>query len=328
VNMLPPPLDSADLASSDFGTLQWQSIIDHMDCAVVIFDARDELVVCNRHFLKLYEPMAAFLLPGLGFEESLRMAVAQGLIPQAVGREEAFIAERMHDHRHPGPSMTRQMADGTWRRITETKLPDGGWLAFSIDITELVQREQALTEANARLDEANLRLEQLSDTDGLTGVANRRHFDRRLAEEWGRLARHGGAPLTLMLIDVDHFKPYNDRHGHLAGDDCLARIAAALLGCARRPGDLVARYGGEEFAVLLPVTDEHGAMTQARRCMDSIDGLGLPHGASPVGPHVTLSIGVAVAERAQPQRQEELIHRADAALYRAKANGRHGIDAG
>ena len=216
----------------------------------------------------------------------------------------------------------QELPDNRWLRIDERRTRDGGIAGVRTDVTELVRREQALTELNARLDEANLRLELMSDTDGLTAVPNRRHFDRRLAEEWSRLARHGGMALTLLLVDVDHFKRYNDRHGHLAGDETLAAVARALVHSARRPTDLVARYGGEEFAVLLPHTDITGARVQAQRCLDAVARAAIPHGDSPTAPQVTISIGVAVATSGAPDGQQSLIERADAALYSAKAAGR------
>jgi diguanylate cyclase (GGDEF)-like protein len=131
-------------------------------------------------------------------------------------------------------------------------------------------------------------------------------------------------PLALVLLDVDHFKAFNDRHGHPAGDACLRRVATLLAGAARRPTDLVARIGGEEFAVLLPHQDATDAEAVAQRCITMLDHAGIAHGASPVAAHVTCSAGVADAaglgEAADPA---QLLAAADAALYRAKQAGRH-----
>jgi diguanylate cyclase (GGDEF)-like protein len=171
-----------------------------------------------------------------------------------------------------------------------------------------------------------VQLAELSQTDGLTGLANRRLFDQRLQEEWQRAARHG-VPLALLMIDVDHFKRYNDQHGHLCGDDCLRAVAQALLGCARRASDLVARYGGEEFAVLMPHASVDEAKSQAQRCIDTLAALALPHGDSPVGPLVTLSIGIG---HRQPLVDDvvgpkDLLQQADRALYSAKHCGRDRV---
>jgi diguanylate cyclase (GGDEF)-like protein len=193
------------------------------------------------------------------------------------------------------------------------------------EVTELVRREQQLTKLNRELDAANARLVELSDTDGLTGIANRRKFDLRLAEEWARASRHS-LPLALLLIDVDHFKRYNDRHGHPQGDACLRRIASLLRESTRRGGDLAARYGGEEFALLLPHTGREAALHHAQRCLDAVDEAAMAHGDSPVGPCVSLSIGLAVTEGAlRPASAAALVEAADAALYHAKHEGRHRV---
>ncbi|MBK6850622.1 MAG: diguanylate cyclase [Burkholderiales bacterium] len=190
------------------------------------------------------------------------------------------------------------------------------FVALMTDITDREIYARALRVSNQQLAE-------LSQTDGLTGLANRRHFDRRLQEEWQRSARHG-VPLALLMIDVDHFKRYNDCHGHLSGDDCLRAIAQALLGCARRSSDLVARYGGEEFAVLMPHATIEEAQAQAQRCIDTLAMAALAHGDSPVAPVVTLSIGVAHIEPGfdATHSPTRLLQQADLALYRAKRAGR------
>jgi len=151
--------------------------------------------------------------------------------------------------------------------------------------------EQHVADRTLALEEANRRLEALSRTDGLTGIANRRRFDEVLAQEWQR-AQRSGQPLTLALLDVDWFKHYNDHYGHLAGDECLRAIAGVLAASVGRPSDLVARYGGEEFAVLAPATDAAGVVEIAQRIQAGLQALALPHAAS-VFTQVTVSIGVA-----------------------------------
>lgn len=168
-------------------------------------------------------------------------------------------------------------------------------------------------------------LEQVAMQDGLTQIPNRRSFDQRLKEEWGRLSRNGQS-LALLMIDIDHFKAYNDHYGHGAGDECLRRVAHALHRVPHRPMDLVARYGGEEFAALLPETDTQGALHVAQRMLSEVQALGIEHAYSEVAPQVTISIGAAVHSPAHPKHSaEHLKHAADQALYRAKAGGRNRV---
>ncbi|MDP1534855.1 MAG: GGDEF domain-containing protein, partial [Rubrivivax sp.] len=137
-----------------------------------------------------------------------------------------------------------------------------------------------------------------------------------------------GLPLALLMIDVDHFKRFNDAHGHPAGDECLRRVAAALAGCARRPSDLVARVGGEEFAILLPHAGADEALAMAQHSLQAVDAEAIAHGDSPLAAHVTLSIGLAtlpLAGVAPGDESAALLEAADAALYRAKEGGRHRV---
>jgi diguanylate cyclase (GGDEF)-like protein len=158
--------------------------------------------------------------------------------------------------------------------------------------------------------------------DGLTGVHNRRHFDERLAAEWARATRSGSA-LSVVLLDVDLFKRYNDRHGHQAGDDCLRQVAAALRAGLRRPGDLVARYGGEEFVCLLPDTALAGAVLLAEQLGAAVQALHIEHGDSTVAAVVTVSLGVCTQAGNLPGSAADLLRAADAQLYRAKSEGRN-----
>jgi diguanylate cyclase (GGDEF)-like protein len=158
--------------------------------------------------------------------------------------------------------------------------------------------------------------------DGLTGVHNRRHFDERLAAEWGRAVRNG-TPLSVVLLDVDFFKRFNDHYGHQAGDDCLRQLAATLKACVKRPGDLVARYGGEEFVCLLPDTALAGALDLARQLGADVAALGLPHARSDVADVVTISLGVCTKADGAVGSASALLREADAQLYIAKSRGRH-----
>ncbi|MCG5494937.1 MULTISPECIES: diguanylate cyclase domain-containing protein [Ectothiorhodospira] len=166
-------------------------------------------------------------------------------------------------------------------------------------------------------------LEKISLQDGLTEIHNRRYFDQKLAEEWSRLSRNDQC-LSLLMIDIDQFKPYNDHYGHGAGDDCLRRVAQALERVPVRAMDLVARYGGEEFVVLLPETDAQGARHVAKGMIEAINSLGIAHEYSDVAPHITISAGGATHSTQHPKASaEDLKEAADTALYQAKKNGRN-----
>ena len=185
----------------------------------------------------------------------------------------------------------------------------------------------ALEAVKRQLELKNEELARLSSQDGLTGLANRRHFDEVMARECRR-ARRDGHSISLLLTDVDFFKPYNDTYGHQAGDECLQKVAQVLADAARRPGDLAARYGGEEFAVVLPNTSEEGAHTVAEALREGVAALKLPHAASKVAPHVTLSIGVATTSPDSPDpgpSPKQLIELSDSALYQSKQGGRNRV---
>jgi diguanylate cyclase (GGDEF)-like protein len=180
-----------------------------------------------------------------------------------------------------------------------------------------------LRNARASLELHNISLRALADSDGLTGLGNRRLFEEALEREVGR-ARRSGLPFALILTDVDFFKKYNDRYGHVAGDACLRQVALAIASGARRPADLAARYGGEEFALILPDTDLNGAMAVAEVIRDAVAELQIEHADSPQG-RVTLSLGVVAGYPAQEANQVACawVEAADTALYDAKAAGRN-----
>ena len=184
--------------------------------------------------------------------------------------------------------------------------------------------ESKVQERTAALREANRRLTELTVTDALTGLSNRRHFDAALSEEWSRAARNGQT-LAVFMFDVDFFKAYNDHYGHQAGDECLRNVARILKASARRAGDLVARYGGEEFVAIAVGVDLETAVDLAESMRQAVERLSMPHAVSPIGREVTISIGVAVAVPAVDSPAENLLRRADQALYRAKEAGRNCV---
>jgi diguanylate cyclase (GGDEF)-like protein len=187
-------------------------------------------------------------------------------------------------------------------------------------VNPVIVRARVKTHLTLKAQADQLRL--LAYIDGLTGVRNRRYLDERLDIELRRAARLHTS-LSVVMIDVDFFKRYNDRHGHQAGDDCLRRVAAALGATLKRPGDLLARYGGEEFACLLPDTDLGNARQIAERLRRAVQQLQIVHGDSAVAPEVTVSLGVACS--ADAGEEEQLMRRADACLYRAKEQGRNRV---
>jgi diguanylate cyclase (GGDEF)-like protein len=176
------------------------------------------------------------------------------------------------------------------------------------------------------LERANAELFKLSSLDGLTGVGNRRRFDEILDKEWRRALRNHN-PLAMVMVDIDFFKAYNDRLGHLAGDDCLKEVARALSGALRRPGDFVTRYGGEEFAVILPETALAGALKVAEEMRRSVEALAILHPGSKAARVVTISAGAAFVqpEMGKSACMENLIALADGALLDAKKRGRNQV---
>ncbi len=189
------------------------------------------------------------------------------------------------------------------------------------------QRDEAyaaLLDSQNKLSEANRTLEKLSSLDGLTGIANRRQFDTVLAKEWARAMRNQ-AVISLLMLDIDYFKLYNDTYGHQQGDQGLKEVAAILKEVEKRPADLAARYGGEEFAVILPETDEKGARDIACSILDKLKAAALPHAASQAAPYLSASIGVATMVVERGCSAETLISLADRALYQAKAQGRNRV---
>lgn len=187
---------------------------------------------------------------------------------------------------------------------------------------------QRIAEMRNELHKANLELRLMAAKDGLTGIANRRHFDEIFIKETKRSARLN-APISLILCDIDYFKLYNDNYGHQGGDDCLKAVAHKLSETVKRPGDLIARYGGEEFGIILPETDLAGAVKVANDLSAAINQLDLQHAYSQVSNHVTLSLGVACMEQIDASRIEQtirtLINHADKGLYEAKGRGRNQV---
>ncbi len=203
--------------------------------------------------------------------------------------------------------------------------PGGRPLEAVLAMRDATDRKAAETELLAAFE----RMEAMAQTDGLTGLANRRRFDEMLGREWRRAMRDE-TPLSLLLVDADRFKTFNDRYGHAAGDECLRHLAVAIGSAARRPGDLAARYGGEEFVVLLPATDLLGAQEVAERLRQEVLAIGLEHLGNPPMGLVSVSIGLACAwpRAGEPVDTDGLLRAADDALYVAKSTGRNQVSSG
>jgi diguanylate cyclase (GGDEF)-like protein len=221
--------------------------------------------------------------------------------------------------------------DGDWKiahsgiSIPYHLVGSGDGEVYPIERLQERNRElETLVEARtSALEDAKNKLEALSNTDGLTGIANRRAFDSMLAQEWKR-GHRAGTPLALIMLDVDYFKKFNDSYGHPAGDRCLQALAQALAKAGRRAGELAVRYGGEEFVMLLPNTNGHDALETARHIQQEVWSLALPHTETPTG-IVTVSLGVASLVPSMQLCPEDLVQQADSALYGAKLSGRNCV---
>jgi len=221
-------------------------------------------------------------------------------------------------------AMLQNLADRAALTITNAKL-----YAENLDqarrlTTANADLERRVEQRTAELAQANELLQRMAMEDGLTGLANRRHFDATLATEVRRALRKGGR-LALLMGDVDFFKRFNDRHGHMVGDGCLQAVAGAMRDVFRRVEDLPARYGGEEFAVILPGADPEQALVSAEALRAAVEAMNIAHGNSEAGPWVTLSLGVVSAPVTPATTPDWFIAQADGALYRSKAGGRNRV---
>jgi diguanylate cyclase (GGDEF)-like protein/PAS domain S-box-containing protein len=284
---------------------------------LVLYDQDERLVFCNDQFKRMFPKTPAVRVPGARLVDIVQASITAGE-PAGITAEngERYI-EQVRSGLKSGGEWDFEMSDGRWLHARARVIPDGGYLNVVSDITERKRAELALSALNRRL-------EALAHMDGLTGITNRRAFDEALDAEFRRSVRTG-MPLSLLLIDVDHFKAFNDTYGHPEGDDCLKAVAKVLTAALNRPGDLAARYGGEEFAAILPDTDAEGAMTIAESIRAAVRGLGIRHDGSQTMV-VTASIGVsAFTADGAVGSVETLVQEADNALYAAKAAGRDRV---
>jgi diguanylate cyclase (GGDEF)-like protein len=229
------------------------------------------------------------------------------------------------DHPQETPRLSPQGSFETWKEIVKaTSLP---WQILEMEAAKELRTTlmlAALEFSQAALLKANHQLSLLASLDGLTGIANRRRFDECIMTEWQRAIREQH-PLSLILIDVDYFKNYNDTYGHLLGDDCLKKIAEILQKMSQRATDLAARYGGEEFVLVLPNTSQYGAQKVAQRIKAAIAHQTIHHKSSSVSKYITLSMGIMTIIPNTMMEMADFIRRTDQALFKAKSEGRDRI---
>ena len=310
------PQQELDLAHAQTRAteLRLREVLDAIPAGLAIYDNQDRLVSYNQEVSRQYPYRGEGKVIGETYENLMRRALVAGKIPDAAGREEEWLALRLAGRGALNTPLLRHTDDGHWVHFYETRTPSGYLVMTRLDMTPMVEKGLALERANEQL----LRL---STTDGLTGIANRRLFDQTLQNEWQRCARTQ-SHLSLLIIDIDHFKRYNDHYGHQTGDECLRQVARILGLCVKRSGELVARYGGEEFAVLLPGTDAVEAKSVAQRFIHEMLNAKIPHADSPASAWLSVSIGVATMVAAPGLSAATLVGNADSAMYKAKNAGR------
>ena len=282
--------------------------VESLPDGFVLYDSDDRLVLCNNRYRAIYRESANAMVRGASFESIIRAGVENGQYPEAAGQEEAWIAERLANHRQSDMSIEQSLPGDRWLRIEERRTRDGGYVGFRVDITELKRQQRELA--------------RLAWTDSLTGVLSRGRFLSLAQVEMNRAAR-SGSPMSMVALDLDFFKSINDTFGHAAGDavlvDLVRRWAEVLRG-----HDILGRMGGEEFAVLLPDTDLEGAFAVAERLREETAGYGVAFAEYSI--RVTLSAGICEIPGGCVDL-EGCLKKADDALYRAKEAGRNQVKA-
>lgn len=299
---------------------------DPFSQSFAIFDSKQCLIDWNLGFAKEFADAAPILVQGISANDIFSAC----LLPERVldfswvlRNEPALVFEYINNRQ--SVSVSQELCiNGNILRIAQSSHNVPQLHPAILDHNAELLRSTALQISASVLkyrDQENLHLHELAQTDGLTRIANRRYFDELLHKEWHR-CRRNQLPLSVIFIDVDFFKRYNDFYGHSRGDECLKAIASTLKRNLNRPSDLVARYGGEEFICLLPETDIVGATLKAEELEIAVRTLAIPHEKSEVVPIVTISLGVATVKLVSGDDPYILVNAADRLLYGAKADGR------
>lgn len=311
-----PPVQGMDVDNEYFVNL-FQEIPE----AIVLSDNLGCIAKVNREFTRLF---------GYSEAEAVGRFIDDLVAPEELREEATTITEAVAHGQKFALEAVRKRKDGSLVNVSLLGVPivtsRRQVAVFGIyrDISARVKAERALVDSRRQLEEANSMLERISNHDGLTAIPNRRSFEHFYELEWRRACRERKW-ISLVMIDVDFFKSYNDHYGHLAGDQCLKRTAQALQ-VLNRPGDMVARYGGEEFVAVLAGTDRQGAAHMAELMRARVAELNLPHEHSSIAPHVTISLGLASEIPEAGSSALNLILKADQALYLAKSRGRNRVE--
>jgi len=273
----------------------------------VLYDKNDRLVHCNRRYREIYQESGNLRVPGVKFSDLIRQGVYAGQYSDAIGNEEEWIAQRIHEHQNPGKPIEQQLPGDRWLRIQERRTNTGGLVGFRIDVTELKRQERELS--------------RLAWTDSLTGALNRHRFLELAEAELAHSQRHF-RNVSLLMLDLDNFKMINDCHGHAAGDHVLRATCKSWQG-QLRGRDLIGRLGGEEFCVLLPETRGSDVLVVAERLRQITEQQKLSYDGEAI--NVSVSIGTAEYENIA-DTITSVIKRADQSLYKAKSLGRNRVE--
>jgi len=313
-------------SASDTGRQLAVSLMEHLVVPAFVLDAQSRVMIWNRACERLTGVLAASVIGTSehwrGFYKSPRPCLADLIVQGRADQIDAY---------YPEHGSVIEPRDGLYAENWCVMPNLGARLYLATDAIPIYDNEGTLLAVIETLRDMTLQklaqsaLQELSNHDGLTGIANRRSFEDTLKLEWRRTMRDT-QPLSLLMIDIDHFKTYNEIYGHAGGDECLKQIATDISNHMHRASDIVARYGGEEFAVVLPNSTLGGASVVAERLRSSIEKLALPFAGSASG-HVTVSIGAASVMTSPLIDSWELISTADAALFDAKQGGRNRIAA-
>jgi len=294
----------------------FQAMFENAPIGIALIDKNGIPVISNKKLQEMlgYTESELSTMPFSNFSHSDDAALNMKLLNE--------LLEGKIDHYRLEKRYFRKDGQVVWGNVTSSLFPDfkdGSTYVIGMvnDITERKITEQQLQKAYREM-------EYLSNKDGLTGIANRRYFDDFLVRECEYSVQHS-CPLSLIMVDIDFFKQYNDKYGHLTGDECLKQLASTLEDTISGSKELVARYGGEEFVIVLPETDKIGAAEVAKKIRSTVEELNIPHIGSSICKHLTVSAGVSTLILDSKEMPEKLIHEADKALYQAKQNGRNRV---